>query len=140
MPVRPASAAVAIAVGAAGCGSAMPAKDYRAALDANCSRNQRALEDLPRLGRERKLDRVELQERANHLGEVYIERIRKLDPPGDLQDPHNRMVEHSRQPLGNGTPDEFRRRAKRAAADYRALGARGCERGVEAGLRRLPGQ
>jgi hypothetical protein len=142
MRLLPPSILIVLAAGAlaaCGGGSELSAGDYRAELDTACERLQRQNLTLPQKVRDEQLTLTQASTVAQRYGEEFRETIDALDPPGELSDAHERLLEFGeRNPPGGDDVAAFRRWVLELADLYRDLGADGCERAQRAVAEQLP--
>lgn len=125
---------------AGGCGglSPMSKAEYTKKAEAACRRASDFNLKLPALAGDRKLSRVEVVRAAEREARRYQATLKDLDPPEDLLDAHEKMLDVLASPSTDrvGRPD--RARLKRLGKAYEKVGMERCADGVRDGLRNIP--
>ena len=127
---------VAVLVGAlalgAGCGGddsggALSADDYRAQLNDACNTLFGGIQELSQTASDQDLDTAEIQQRADELSADFESTVGDLNPPDELTDAHQEMVDLGDQvPADDAEFDEFVDYQRRNLEAFDALGAEDC--------------
>ena len=123
------AAALAFAGGCGGddSGDAVSADDYRAQLDQACNALFGGLEELSQTASDQDLDTAEIQQRADELGADFESTVADLNPPEELADAHQEMVDLGDQaPADDAEIEEFVDYQRRNLEAFEALGAQDC--------------
>lgn len=131
---------VVVALASAACGgdSGMSADDYRTQLDAACERLQEQNASIPVTVNDENLTVDDARELARRYGEELRERVESLDPPEELGDAHQRLLDVGEETPPSGDDlDAVRAWMLEIADVYGDLGAGGCERAQRAAAEQL---
>lgn len=114
----------------AACGDdGLSAEEYRQRLDAACADLARASAQIPQEVRDRGLDLEGAAEIARRASDRYEDAVAALDPPGDLQDAHEALLDAGDSPPTADDRAALRRWTLRLAGLYDDVGAKGCAEG-----------
>jgi hypothetical protein len=128
--IRVLIAALAVLAPLAACGGGQSADEYRERLDAACAQLAKESSEIPQITRDRDLDTEGAIELAVEAGQRFEDAIGDLDPPGDLEDAHERLLDVGEEtPPSGDDPEAVRRWTLSIAEIYADLGAQGCEEG-----------
>jgi hypothetical protein len=115
----------------AACGDGgLSADEYRERLDAACAQLAKESSEIPQTVRDQDLDLEGARELADEAGNRFEDTLTDLDPPGDLEDAHEALLD-----IGDETPpsgedrEGVRHWTLRIAEIYDDLGAQGCAEG-----------
>jgi hypothetical protein len=122
-------AALALLLPLAACGG-MSADEYAERLEAACAEQRQTMEGLPQKMRDEDLTVKDATALAARASEQYEDKLEELDPPGDLEDAHEALLD-----AGNAPPPSsedrpaMERWSLRFAELYEELGAERCAEG-----------
>jgi hypothetical protein len=120
-------AVLALLLPLAACGGGMSADDYRERLDAACARQAEDSAEIPQTIQDRGLDIAAAEDLARDVGERFEDALTDLDPPSELEDAHQALLDAGDAPPPSGDDQEaVRQWTLRFAEIYDDLGAKGC--------------
>jgi hypothetical protein len=132
-------AVLVLLVPLAACGGGQSADEFRERLDAACAQLAKESSEIPQITRDRDLDRRGAIELAVEAGQRFEDTIGELDPPGDLKDAHQALLDVGEEaPPSGGDREAVRRWTLRIADIYDDLGAQGCAEGQRRAAQEIP--
>jgi hypothetical protein len=122
-------ATLALLLPLAACGG-QSADEYRERLDAACARQAEESAEIPQTIQDEGLDIAAAEDLARDVGRRFEDALDDLDPPSELEDAHQALLDAGDAPPPSGDDQEaVRRWTLRFAEIYDDLGAQGCAAG-----------
>jgi hypothetical protein len=120
-------ALLAVLLPLAACGDdALSTAEYRERLDAACKELSTEFERLPQTVRDRDLTIEDAREIADSASKQFDDVVTDLDPPGELEDAHEALLDNGKSQPDADDRAAIRRWTLRFAEIYDDLGAHGC--------------
>jgi hypothetical protein len=122
-------AALALLLPLAACGG-RSADEYRERLDAACGELRQTMDGLPQTVRDQDLTVKDAAALAQRASDRFEDELQDLDPPGDLEDAHEALLEAGNAPAPSSDDrPAMERWSLRFAELYDELGAERCAEG-----------
>ncbi|CAN5494873.1 hypothetical protein BH20ACT15_BH20ACT15_12270 [soil metagenome] len=134
-----AAAALGLMAALASCGGEQSAEEYRAELDGACAEVAEQIEGIPQRAKEEDLTAEEGRRITDDVADEFASTVEDLDPPPELADSHDRLVDKIRSEGPQGEIEEVREYTRSFGPIYDALGARECSRRQQEALDGLEG-
>lgn len=133
-------AAAALTLAACGGGEdagALTADDYRSQLNDACAEVASANRQLPTIMNEENLSIEEAEDLAEESGQKFEDTIADLNPPEELADQHQQLVDSFGTPPPEDDLEAYVAFQKEGAALFDDIGATGCADGIRLSLAAL---
>lgn len=125
---------------ASGCGAIAPMSkgDYTTQAETACERASDSYLKLPMLARDRHLNRVQAFRATEQVGKRYDKALKGLEPPEDLQDAHENLLDVLASPSTDKVGRPNRARLRKLEKAYEDVGMERCAGRVRDDLRNAP--